>query len=359
MGETVSNGTGATVSAIRYSVVALFEDTLDAERVLVALRKADFAPEYISLLVCAATDGDSDQATVVARSLVDSSLETVGGWLRGLVALIVPERGAFLVAGPIGAALAGIRGDDDEPPSDTGRTLPRHSGSGLQHTLGDFGFGEDEAAYLEHRVVAGSALVGITTTGTDGILAVRRIFADDNAVHIGVAQAEASFIAEAEAMLAASPEESSGGDVLITDAVARWIRLGDADDPLGRANVSGTPVVDRDGVEAGGVDDLLAEPAKRDESQPTVRYVVIGFGGLFGIGRHHVPVPLELVDLDATPIRLNMDKATLDGAPSYGADEPFSRREERQTCAYFGVTPYWSTEINSAKPRVVDDVASS
>jgi len=358
MGETISVAMEETAPAMRYSVVALFEDTLDAERVLIALRKADVEPEHISLLVCAATNGDSDDATVVARTLVDSSLETVGGWLRGLVALIVPERGAFLVAGPIGAALAGIRGDDDEPPSDAHRTMSRHAGSGLQHTLGEFGFGDDEAAYLGNRVTAGSALVAITTAGTDGIQSARRIFADDNAIHIGVAQAEASFMAEAEAMLAASPEESSGGDVLITDAVATWIRFADEDDALGRANVRGAAVVDRDGIEAGDVDDLLAEPAKRGETQPTVRYVVIGFGGRFGIGRHHIPVPLELVDLYATPIQLTIDKASLDGAPSYGADDPFSRREERATCAYFGVTPYWSIGIGSAKPRVVEDVAS-
>src|SRR5690606_20259207 len=89
---------------VRYTVLGLFEDMIDAEHALLALRRADRPAEQVSVLV---RDRAADQGygsgghSEVARAVVASALDTVSGWLLGLAALIVPEQGPLLVAGPI------------------------------------------------------------------------------------------------------------------------------------------------------------------------------------------------------------------------------------------------------------------
>src|SRR5262249_9166055 len=160
-----------------------------------------------------------------ARAVVANALSAVSGWLLGLASLIVPDDGTYLVAGPIGAALARVRtfeehtrqragegGEDDHP-------QPRELGSGgLGHTLTEFGFRSDEASYLQSRLAAGSALIAVTTSDSQQLQATRRLFADYSAVHIGQAQTGELIVQEAEELLAAPPEEANGGDVVVADA---------------------------------------------------------------------------------------------------------------------------------------------
>jgi hypothetical protein len=68
---------------------------------------------------------------------------------------------------------------------------------------------------------------------------------------------------------------------------------------------------------------------------------VIGFGGVFGIGRRCAAVPIAQVALDETPVRVAIERQVLHRAPVYDPDAPFSRREEQVVCGYFGCDPYW------------------
>jgi len=350
-GAVAINDLGAATAA-RHTVVALFEDTIDAEQALVALRKAEHAADRISLVVRdreADEGGHADRAGAVARSIDANALDAVGGWLRGLAALIVPERGTFLVAGPIGAALAGISAADQPRSGSSFPTVGGLDSGGLLRTLADFGFTPDESSYLEHRLVAGATLVAVTTADEAGLQATRRLFADHDAVYIGMAQTDARFLLAAETLLAAPPELSSGGDVVVTDAVAPILRLSEEGGAADAAALRRREVVDADGQPVGEVDDLLVEaidpdgPSGPAPEQRVVRYLVVGHGGVLGLGRRRVALPVAAADLTANPIRLTATKAVLDRAPGYDDDAPFSRREEQAIYAYFGIEPYWTT----------------
>ncbi len=333
---------------LRYTVVALFEDTIDAEQALVSLRKAEHDAERVSLLVRdnTAEESGGDRASAVARALVATALDAAGTWLQGLASLIVPEHGTFLVAGPIGAALAGI-GASEASSNTSYAAATDLSAGGLLRTLTDFGFSSDEATYMEHRLEAGAALLAVTTTGEATPQSTRRLFADHNAVYIGTAQTDAIFFQEAEALLEAPPEASSGGDVVVTDAVAPLRKLSqDGGSPRAAARRQ-REVVDSQGEEVGRVEEVLAESTPESTAAnaggggEVIRYLVIGFGGVLGIGRRHIAVPASLIDLQQDPLQLSLDKHSLLHAPSYEEDGAFSRLEEQAVWDHFGIPPYW------------------
>lgn len=343
----------AGAAPCRHTVVALFEDTIDAEHAMVALRKSDHPAEQVSLLVRDrdAEDGNGGNPTEVARALVATALDAVGSWLLGLAALIVPERGTFLAAGPLGAALAGSSAAHERAvalaeATNAAEATDVHTGA-LIHTLVDFGFSDDEAAYLENRLAAGSTLVAVTTEEDGQLQTTRRVFAAHDAVHIGMAETDQKIAVEAAALLAATPEVSSDGDVFVTDAVAPLHRLCDDEGTGAHAAAlrafCGAEVVDSAGHEAGTVDDVLAE-ANHDPAATAVfaaRYLIVRYGGVLGIGRRHVAVPFADARREGDTVHLAVDKETLHRAPSFDPDAPFSRREEQATSAYFGRAPYW------------------
>ncbi|MEA2582867.1 MAG: hypothetical protein QOF33_952 [Thermomicrobiales bacterium] len=335
----------------RFTVLGLFDDAIDAELTLVALRRAERPAEQVSVLV---RDRAADAGTgperhgEVARAVVANALNAVSGWLLGLASLIVPENGTYLVAGPIGAALAGVRtieGRQRQRALDGGgeeyTEITDLSLGGLSYTLTEFGFRPDEAAYLQSRLTAGSALIAVTTSDTDQLHATRRLFADHSAVHIGQAETGEVIVHEAEELLAAPPEEAVG-DVVVADAVAPLRFLcSSGSHGVPAPPICGAVVFDAVGEETGQLEDLLAEGSPTAAVTPIVRYAVIGFGGLLGLGRHRIAIPAEQVDLQTDPIRLTVTKDVLRRAPAYEPDMPFSRREEMAVHAYFGTTPYW------------------
>lgn len=363
----------------RETIVALFDDSLDAEQALMALRKMTGAPEQISLVVRdrATEDQNALESTgALARVLVATALDAVGGWLQGRASLIVPRRGTYLVAGPIGAALtsmdparrgrretgfsgglpgagsgptgattaapapdrnarvAGVPGQPVEPESD-----------GLIVTLVEFGFGDDEAEYIERRLEAGAALIAITSNDARRLNQSRRLFADHSAVHIGRADTDEYLASEVTAMLASAAHAAAGSDIVVADAVAPLRHLCDAGaDAVGPPHpVCGEDVVDEEGHHLGTVEELLGDPDVPDpDGAPTVRYVVIASGGVvFGLGKRHVPVPAALCDLAVRPVRVARHRDALDGAPVLAIGRAFSRREEEAICTFFEIPCYW------------------
>jgi hypothetical protein len=353
----------------RQTVLGMFEDTIDAEQALVALRKADYPPDRISLLVrdtLAEREETADRHGAVARSVVASALDAVGGWLQGLASLIVPERGTFLVAGPIGAALAGMRPGDDERARDqapspdeatyvaTTMATTDLSSGGLIRTFEEFGYQPEEATYLEHRLAAGAALVAVTAASATTFQEARSIFADHDAVYIGIAETEASFLAQAEALLAASPEELISGDVVVRDVVAPLVRGCDESSGAGQHQLCERMVVDRHGVASGQVEEVLID--QTTGVSPMLRYIVVAYGGVLGIGRHYVAVPADDLDPSSVPLRLQVSQEALHRAPAYALDTPFSRREEEAIYASFGLRPYW---LDSVEAPAIDPAAGS
>jgi hypothetical protein len=357
---SVMGATGGTVregsSHLRFTVLGLFEDTLDMERALIALRRAKRSPSEISVLL---RDRDAEAHVVtagaVSRAVSEHTLEAVGGWLIGLAELILADRGTFLVAGPIGAALASApdiaeratNSNDDQPAN----LEPGAPDQNLAQTLVYFGFSQEEANYLAHRLDSGDAVVALTTHEPNLLRETRRLFANCDAVHIGQAQTEERVFRDAQIKLA-RPAKAAKSEIVVTDAVDPFVdycRM--KRPPRWVSELCGSTVLDDSGTEIGFVDEilgLLGEERDDEHLRQNVRYVVIRFGRVLGIGRRRAAIPKDLINLDKSPLEVQAPAGMIHRAPAYNPESPFSRSEEEVIFSYFGAQPYWAGR--SAKP---------
>lgn len=108
-------------------------------------------------------------------------------------------------------------------------------------------------------------------------------------------------------------------------------------DLISSAKVEGTAVFGRDGERLGTIDHFMV--GKRDGR---VRYAVMSFGGLFGMGENHHPLPWDQLtyDEDKGGYSVSLDKDRLKDAPSYRRDqEPsWDRDYDRRVFGYYGST---------------------
>ena len=339
------------------TIVALFDDTIDAEHALTALRRSNQPSAQISVILrerVTAPRSRSSRETLLSRVVAASALETVGGWLQGLASLILPEdRASYLVAGPIGVMLASIREvhDDDRESDQHYKTTNRQ----LTRALTLFGFELDEATYVEHRVVAGSPLIAVTSSQAPVLRTAHEIFSENTAVHIGLTHTEASIESTAARLLMTGP--LGGGPVVITDAVAplRSLSEGNYYTEFDRS-IRDRPVVSRLGRHVGRVLDVLYEtrvwedPESDAEIRRTIpRYIVVATGRMLPFGRRLTAIPAELVHLEQNPVLLRVTLAEMRGAPRYDPSQPLSRQDEVALRRYFHVRNYWMT------PNAPDD----
>ncbi|SFV36555.1 PRC-barrel domain-containing protein [Devosia crocina] len=124
-------------------------------------------------------------------------------------------------------------------------------------------------------------------------------------------------------------------DVRKTDADIR-----ETHDLIASDKVEGTKVYDPSGEHIGSIERILVE--KRSGK---VSYAVLSFGGFFGIGDDHYPLPWSKLNYDESlgGYRVDVTKAQLEGAPRYGREDDNYWNEEngRRVYDYYGVTPYW------------------
>lgn len=93
----------------------------------------------------------------------------------------------------------------------------------------------------------------------------------------------------------------------------------DTDNDLISADrVAGTTVYDLSGEKLGTVHSIMI-----DKISGKVSYVVISFGGTFGIGTKHHPLPWNMLEYDTglDGYRVDIANGDLEGAPSYDRDE--------------------------------------
>jgi hypothetical protein len=321
------------------TVAGLFDDDIDAGHALSALRKATGESVNISVLAKDRVSGDSvaDGPVDVTKAVMDTAFSTVGNWLSGLAALMVPQRGSFLAAGPIGVALTGgSSGFSSVAVPEATVEQPSVTGS-LASALERFGFRPDAAHYIEERLTAGSAMIAVTDDDRARIESTLQTFADFNAVFIGQAETPADILVETERW-ALNPLSTTSSDVVVADVVAALGHVcADPDHYPALRDWCGLDVFDRHGGALGEIDDLLA-----DATDPSrLRYVIVGHGGVLGIARRRVAVPAPLVSGGERAVRLIVDRDRFAGAPLYHADTPFSRRDELNIHAYFETKPYW------------------
>lgn len=91
----------------------------------------------------------------------------------------------------------------------------------------------------------------------------------------------------------------------------------DVHDLISSDRVEGTVVYNREGERLGTIRNFMV--GKRDGR---VRYAVLSFGGLFGLGERYHPVPWDVLtyDVGRGGYVIDLDKDTLKGSPSFERD---------------------------------------
>lgn len=100
--------------------------------------------------------------------------------------------------------------------------------------------------------------------------------------------------------------------------------------------VEGTAVYNREGEKLGRIEYFMS-----DKKSGRAEYAVMSFGGLFGLGDHHYPLPWDVLDYDPGHggYVVDLDKEKLRSGPSFRADEApeFDRDYDRRVFDYYGV----------------------
>lgn len=337
-----------------YTVMVLFDDSLDAENTLNSLRRQHRSASEISVIFREKVldpDSSTPYRAVLSDVVAKSALDVVGSWLQGLSSLILPDRATYLAAGPIGAILATLRdtrqhadesGDDTSPL----RQLPTRQ---LTRTFQAFGFERDEAAYVEQRIVAGSPLIAVTSDAVESLRSAHEIFSQNQPVYIGLTRTDASIASQASRLLTTGPRGT--GAVVIADAVSPLLHLtSETSLHRGPRDLRANIVRSQYGETIGRVEDVLFEP--EPESSPPdllygeisdtkllIRYVVIRVGR--GFGRQRIAVPSERIAVASDGVVIAVTHEELVSAPRYGTDAQLSRQEEATIRRHFNEPFYW------------------
>jgi len=121
--------------------------------------------------------------------------------------------------------------------------------------------------------------------------------------------------------------------------------LNDTTNPTGRLigadQVQGTAIYNPRGDDLGSVEDVMI-----DKITGRIAYAVVGFGGFLGIGDRHYPLPWEKLKYDTSMggYVVDLDRRTLEGAPSYADDEAVTWEDRtwgKRVYDYYGARPYW------------------
>jgi hypothetical protein len=105
--------------------------------------------------------------------------------------------------------------------------------------------------------------------------------------------------------------------------------------------VEGTAVCRPDGHKVGSIQRLMI-----DKLSGSVAYAVLSFGGLFGMGQKHLPIPWSRLKYDMAmgAYQLDITDEELKQAPSFEASKDFDwgdRSNEIVLHRYYGAPPYW------------------
>jgi len=105
--------------------------------------------------------------------------------------------------------------------------------------------------------------------------------------------------------------------------------------------ITGSEVFNLAGEKLGTIEDLLV-----DKVSGRTIYAVLSFGGFLGVGERHHPLPWSTLtyDLAKGGYLVDLDKKTLEEAPSYGRNEEFSWTPEygHKVDTFYKSPNYWN-----------------
>jgi hypothetical protein len=100
--------------------------------------------------------------------------------------------------------------------------------------------------------------------------------------------------------------------------------------------VDGTAVYGGDGEKLGSIERFMV-----DKVSGQAEYAVLRFGSVLGIGGERYPLPWQALRYDPAKggYVVDVSREQIDGAPSYGEDEPsYDRAYAEQVYGYYGFT---------------------
>lgn len=336
------------------TLFAVFDDTIDTELALVDLRKANLPPEEISAILREQVidmERSISNQTILSRVVATSALDAVSGWLRGLLTLVLSDRAAYVVAGPIGVLLASSRDETKHAIWDDWTSAADMPGFDLRigqlaRALTQFGLPVDEAAYVEQRVIAGSTLIALTSANVSTLQNAHAIFSRRTAVHVGLGRTDRSVISAAAELLISGPQ-AGNGSVVVADAISPLVQLSSQAQPvLDAMPLIGKHVFSQAGELLGEITEVLLE--KRDVATQDLgpdafvqRYIVVRHWSAMRLRRWVIAIPTEAVELSAQGFALKGDLAKIRRAPRFNSTAPLSRQQEVRIRQYFNVPHYW------------------
>lgn len=118
------------------------------------------------------------------------------------------------------------------------------------------------------------------------------------------------------------------------------IEITETDRLIASNKVEGTAVYNEDGEKLGSIHNFMV-----DKHTGQADYAVLSFGGLFGLGADHYPIPWEALTYDSEQrgYVVDIDKDLLENAPHYGAGEEqvFDDAYGERVHAHYGLAyPY-------------------
>jgi hypothetical protein len=364
--ETAESGDESDNVTLR-TIIALFDDTIDAEHALTSLRKSDQPSRGISVILRERVldpDPTVRYETVLSRVVASSALEAVSSWLQGLASLILPDRASYLVAGPIGAVLATTKDAGPQAYQDEDFLDHPNASRQLARALSAFGFAQDESHYLEARVVAGSPMIAVTSGEAQTLRDAHRIFSRFDAVHIELARTDTTIHRMATRLLLTGPD--GGGSVVVADAIAPLHRLSGEEGWSNHSiDLRGRRIVSPAGDALGTVSDVLFEyqpglgedhrsRSAADRSGVTIRYLLVDLRGPLGLQWKRIALPAELADTHGWTVTVEASRDELRSAPRFDGLAPLSRQDEVTIRTHFGVANYWIQQANEPTPKTGD-----
>jgi hypothetical protein len=138
-------------------VVGVFDDRVDAEEALQALKDAGFEPDQVSVVMLQTPRPAHDvphgiHVDETTGILAGGALGGLAGWLIGATSVAVPGLGALLAAGALVGALGGAG-------------IGAATGGIIGHLI-DEGLSHEEAGYYHERVRHGAALMTVRAEGS-------------------------------------------------------------------------------------------------------------------------------------------------------------------------------------------------
>ncbi|WP_047461451.1 PRC-barrel domain-containing protein [Rhizobium rhizogenes] len=124
------------------------------------------------------------------------------------------------------------------------------------------------------------------------------------------------------------------------DTMSRDLYVKDMSMLVACDRVEGSKVFGSDGRQIGHIERLMLE-----KSDGRIAFIILSFGGFFGIGQEHYRVPWEKLRFDARidGYRINMTKRDVEKACRFlGKDDTGVQKDNgHKSHDYFGVPPYW------------------